>query len=130
PMEADSWSTLAFLYFYSGELDPAEESGARAFEIADSVNNDWGRAYGLFTPSFVHNERGDWERALGVYEDAVRYAERGGFLAGRISAAADLGLLYATIGAHDRAKEVHEMAISTAAQSFPIWKDWPTAQAA
>jgi class 3 adenylate cyclase/tetratricopeptide (TPR) repeat protein len=130
PMEADSWSTLSFLHFYSGELDEAEKSGGRAFEIADSVNNDWGRAYGLFTPSFVHNERGDWDRAIDAYEDAIRFAERGGFQAGRTAAGSDLGLLYATIGAHDRAKTVHEMAIVNARDNFPIWKDWPVAQAA
>jgi class 3 adenylate cyclase/tetratricopeptide (TPR) repeat protein len=130
PMEADGWSTLAFLYFYGGDLDGGQQSGERAFEIADSVNNDWGRAYGLFTPSFVHNERGDWGRAIEVYEDAIRYAERGGFLAGRTAAGADLGLLFATVGAHDSAQSVLEMAITNARDNFPIWKDWPTAQAA
>ena len=130
PMEADSWSTLAFLYFYAGELDDAETSGARAFEIADAVNNDWGRGYALFTPSFVHNERGDWGKALAVYEDAIRYADRGGFLAGRTSAGADVGLLYAIIGDHERARSHHEAAIETARERFPIWKDWPVAQAA
>lgn len=130
PMQADSWSTLAFLYFYSGDLDQAEKSGLTAFEIADAANNDWGRSYGLFTPSFVYNERGEWGHALDVYEDAIRFAERGGFLAGGTAAGSDLGLLYATIGAHDRATAVHEVAIAKAREKFPIWKDWPTAQAA
>ena len=130
PMEADSWSTLAFLYFYSADLDNALSSGDRAFEIADSVNNDWGRGYALFTPSFVHNERGDWGKALDVYEDAIRYAERGGFMAGRTSAASDGGLLYATIGVHDRAQELLESGLEQAREKFAIWKDWPTAQSA
>jgi predicted ATPase/class 3 adenylate cyclase len=130
PMQADGWSTVAFARLFAGDLAGAEASGMRAFEIADSVENDWGRGYGLFTPSFVREERGDWGRAIDLYEDSVRYSEKGGFLAGQVAAGADLGLLYAIIGDAERSREHHARAVPLAREKFPVWRHWPVAQAA
>ncbi len=130
PMVADGWSTLAFTHAFRAELDEAGASGMRAFEIADSIGNDWGRAYALFTPAFIWLEKGDWGRALETFESAIAYGARGGFLAGQVASGSDLGLLYAELGAHDRSRERHEAALATARQSFRGWYAWPVAQAA
>ena len=101
-----------------------------AYRIADSVGNDWGRSYALFTPTWVRTERGDWGAAVEGAESAIAFARKGGFLPGQVAVGADLGFLYTTIGAEERGRERFEAAIALAREQFTDWQAWPVAEAA
>lgn len=127
PMEADSRSTLAFVHLYRGELDQAEASGMAAHRIGAEIGNEWAMAYGLFTPGYVHYERGDWGAALDAWEAMVAHAEKGGFFAGRTGPGSDLGLLYAQSGDLDKGLARLEQVTELSRAHFKDWRGWPLA---
>jgi len=130
PLEADSWSTLAFIHLYRGDLASALSSGQEAYGIADSIANDWGRSYALFTPNWVHQEQGDWGEAIDTLTASIEFARSGGFLPGQVASGAELGLLYTIIGAEQRGRDRLEAAVALARERFTDWYAWPVSESA
>lgn len=104
PMLADNLSSTSGYEAFVGRDDQAIALSDEAFAISKSIDNIWGQAYSRLLIGYVYWDRGEAQRAIDVTEIAIRQARRIGFAGAAISGAL-LGLIFADLGAYERASE-------------------------
>lgn len=116
PMLADSLGGLATINAYSGEYAQAYEYSDAAFQISQQINNIWGKAYSQFSTGLIDMERGQFSLAIEHLLQTMKDSKQAKFLGGELMARTFLSIVYAEIGATERAletvEEVHESEMS------------------
>lgn len=125
---ADSLSTLSTIETYRGRFGAALATAREARDLCDRINNDWGRAFAGQGSSYALAEIGDLGGAISVWQESIRAAEAAGFVGMQVGPRADLGLLYAHVGAHDLAAQEIDQAVTIAGLRLRPWRYWALAQ--
>ena len=98
PKLADSLSTLADVYLFSGQYDDALQVADEAWQLSRSIHNTWGESYSQFAVGSIHWDRGDPVRAIEVMEASIRLSIEAGFTAPQSYTRAQLALVYGSLG--------------------------------
>jgi hypothetical protein len=104
-MLADNLASTALTNVIGGQYEEALARSDEALSISRTIGNVWNQSYALYTVDLVHFDRGDIAQALAVAQECRRLAEQAGFAEGRNQSDFDLTLIYAYLGAFERAFE-------------------------
>ncbi|MGB8648207.1 MAG: tetratricopeptide repeat protein [Anaerolineae bacterium] len=126
PMLADTLGNLAEHGFALGEYEPALRHGAQALRLSQGIGSLWGQSFSQFYTGHIYWERGEPDRAIPIMRDCIRLAEEAGFAVPQFGTRADLGWVYAGLGAIETGLELVRTA-QRIAQSFPVFRSWTPA---
>jgi predicted ATPase/class 3 adenylate cyclase len=102
-MLADSLSGMAAVSMYIGEYDNAFKFSDEAYQISQSIDNIWGKAYSKYAIGIVHWDQGNIEKALSVVDQSLNDSIQANFFAGQTLSRVNLFLIFHSLGLHEKA---------------------------
>jgi len=127
PMLSDNLANTSIRQFFAGEYDQALASAAESFRISQSIGNRWGQASSQLAVGQIHFDRGHPAEAIASMEAAIQLGEPIGH-SFALLLRADLGWVYASLGALERGLETAQQAyIRSAAEPLPAARVGPIA---
>jgi tetratricopeptide (TPR) repeat protein len=127
PMLVDSLASKACLDYLTGHYDQAIDAAEEASQLAQAMDNDWGRAHGQAFVGQIFFERGHPDRAIVTMEDAIRMGVRSGYPIAITGTRAQLGYALGVLGQIDRGMEICRQGITASDGPFAILRCWPLA---
>ncbi len=121
PMLVDNLSTQIVYEYINGEFDQAIASYREADRIARSIGNLWGQAFCRMYTGLIYFDCGEPGSAIEVMEACLYFSQKAGFLAPIVQTQADLGMVYASLGAIDRGLEYMDKAEQAIEMLSPSW---------
>jgi class 3 adenylate cyclase/tetratricopeptide (TPR) repeat protein len=109
PMLSDNLGNTSIRLFDGGEYDQALAAAEESLRISQSIGNRWGQASSQLIVGQVYFDRGQPDDAIASMENAVRWGEPIGHSFALILRA-DLGWVYASLGAVQRGLELAQQA--------------------
>jgi tetratricopeptide (TPR) repeat protein len=126
PMLADSLATLAWHESARGEFDRVLEYGDQALRLSQDIGSLWGQSFSQNLTGHVFWERGEPDRAIQIMSECIRLAEQAGFGVPQFGTRADLGWVYASLGAVESGLELVRVALRSADVPH-LFGSWPFA---
>lgn len=125
PMLVDSLANNSLLQVLSGDWQSALEYSEEAFRLAQQSNNYWGQAYALMYRGYVHFKRGEPATALDAMHESIRLGTLADFYPPLAVVRANMGWLYAQLGAFAEGIALGEQALEAARTRLPYFQSWP-----
>jgi len=125
PMLADCLNTIARFDAVMGNFDDVITQSGEALQIAESIDNPWGRSYSHFATGDVYFELGDFDAALHEITECLEWGERAGFMAPQAGPQANLGVMVGLLGQPQRGIELATRALESTVTTLTEWRGWP-----
>jgi ATP/maltotriose-dependent transcriptional regulator MalT len=125
-MLANSLAALAENSYLLGEFDQSLAQGAEALGISQAIDNLWGQSYSQMLAGNVYWERGNPAQAIQTMNECILLAEQAGFTVPQFLTRADLGLIYASLGAVEHGLELVRKGHELAKRSV-VFSEWALA---
>ncbi len=121
-MLADVLIQSGFASTYGGDYDQAVAYSDEAWQISQTIGNEWGLAFSRSRIGFVHRAQGRLGLGIEVAEDSLRLGQECDLHNPQIFAGAELALNYAYLGMTDQGLKVARMALTAAEDKGPSYR--------
>jgi predicted ATPase len=122
PMLADSLATATLLTASSADYEESIALSDEAFQISLETKNVWGQSYSRMAIGQLYWQRGEPDKAIEAMTECVRLGELAGFMAAPLYIGASLALVYAQLGAYDRAIPMIRHSLAESRASIPYYE--------
>lgn len=123
-MQADNLTRLSYSYVLSGADAQALDSAATARRLNERINNPAGLASAGLLIGHVHWNQGRPEQAIEVMEETMLLGQQTDHLGVLVGTQADLGAIYASLGAFDKGMRLVRRSYDLAADRLPWLHPW------
>jgi tetratricopeptide (TPR) repeat protein len=106
PMYCENLSSTGALLALAGDNAASLAMTAESQRIAGEIGNLWGQSYSLLNSYHVRASMGHYGRALAEMRECLESADASGFMIPLAATRADMGALYANLGAVRRGAEL------------------------
>jgi tetratricopeptide (TPR) repeat protein len=127
PLLIENLGRSAMTYVAFGKYNEAIVLSDEAARLASLSNNIEGQSVARSLIGSAYLERGQIDQAIAAFGDALALGEVAQNVLPMIGSRAELGLLYACLGAYQRASELVHTAQEIAERRFPIMRGWAAA---
>ncbi len=106
PMYCENLSSTGALLALAGDNAGSLALTAESHRITGEIGNLWGQSYSLLNSYHVQASMGNYGRALAEMRECIESADASGFMIPLAATRADMGALYANLGAVERGAEL------------------------
>jgi tetratricopeptide (TPR) repeat protein len=125
PMLTDNLGLLGWIHGFGGRFDEALAVSNEGFDIAESIDNLWGKSNALNGLSYATWSLGELARAIEMMELCLSLGREANFDNTGMLVGAWLALAYAGLGALERGQQLAQQARETVERHNPFFLPYP-----
>jgi class 3 adenylate cyclase/tetratricopeptide (TPR) repeat protein len=122
PMLADSLATASLLSTYNADYEKTVALSDESYRISLEIENFWGQSYSRIAIGQLYWQRGEPDRAIEAMSECVRLGELAGFKVAPLFVGSSLGLVYANLGAFEKALPLVRRAVAESRVTMPYYE--------
>jgi tetratricopeptide (TPR) repeat protein len=114
-MYCENLSSTGALLALAGDNEGSLALTGKSYRIAGEIGNLWGQSYSLLNSYHVEASMGNYARAFAQMRECIECADASGFMIPLAATRADMGALYANLGAVEQGADLAAEGLTIAA---------------